>query len=105
MDAQFRAKHPWAGGTLTLTQLRALKRGMVRVCLDCNAELSSAALAMTLLEKLLLRERGATKTPPPLQAATCLLLAFKANEHAAMDEVAEVLRGTERVLVRPLSSP
>ena len=98
-NAQFRRTHAAeVEGSLTLSQIRALKLKMLEVALEQDMEVSTAAVAHTFLEKLVLK-RLVHKPNRRLVAATCLLLATKVN-----DAVKVSYKAVLQVCLDPLAS-
>ncbi|KAJ3370766.1 CDK5 and ABL1 enzyme substrate 1 [Allomyces arbusculus] len=79
LNARFRATHPDVDPSLTLSQIRNLKRRLIKVGQICDLEISSVAKAFVYFEKLVLK-RIVQKTNRRLIGAICLLLATKVNE-------------------------
>ncbi|KNE69591.1 hypothetical protein AMAG_14147 [Allomyces macrogynus ATCC 38327] len=79
LNARFRATHPDVDPSLTLSQIRNLKRRLIKVAQICDLEISSVAKAFVYFEKLVLK-RIVQKPNRRLIGAICLLLATKVNE-------------------------
>ncbi|KNE68293.1 hypothetical protein AMAG_12960 [Allomyces macrogynus ATCC 38327] len=79
LNARFRATHPDVDPSLTLSQIRNLKRRLIKVAQIHDLEISSVAKAFVYFEKLVLN-RIVQKPNRRLIGAICLLLATKVNE-------------------------
>lgn len=80
LNEQFRAMHPSIDRTLSLSKIRNLKKKMLDFASSSKAllEVSTVALAVVFLEKLILKGR-VHKNNRRLITSTCVLMAFKMN--------------------------
>ncbi|TPX51617.1 hypothetical protein SeMB42_g00129 [Synchytrium endobioticum] len=92
MNEHFREVHPEIDQSLTLSQVRNLKRLMLEVGRERDMEISSIACSYVYLEKLILKNH-VSKINRKLIAACCLLLAAKVNDPKEFDyaELMEVI--------------
>ncbi|KAJ3328256.1 hypothetical protein HDU91_004155 [Kappamyces sp. JEL0680] len=79
INQHFKEAHPDLDSTLTLSQIRSLKRIMCKAGMVNNLEASSIAFAYVYLEKLILKN-FVSKSNKKLIASICLLLAVKVND-------------------------
>ncbi|TPX34203.1 hypothetical protein SmJEL517_g03102 [Synchytrium microbalum] len=94
MNEHFREAHPEIDQSLTLSQVRNLKRVMLDVGRMQDMEVSSVACAYVYLEKLILKNH-VSKLNRKLIAACCLLLAAKVNDPKEFD-YAELLEAVDK---------
>ncbi|KAJ3341609.1 CDK5 and ABL1 enzyme substrate 1 [Gonapodya sp. JEL0774] len=78
LNDQFRLTHPNIDESLTLSQIRNLKKKLVDVSEEMDLDLSCVAQSFVYFEKLILKDK-VNKGNRRLVAAICLLLALKAN--------------------------
>lgn len=79
LNELFRQKHPWVPSGVTLHKIRKLKKALVVISVAGGLEISTVAIAYTLLEKLILKGL-VTKPLIRLYGAVCLVLAAKSND-------------------------
>lgn len=79
LNEQFRERHSNLPPSLTLSKIRNLKRSALLNCLQVGMEVSTVAIAVISMERLIMKGL-VTKTNRRLSMAVCLLLAFKLNE-------------------------
>ena len=90
VDEQFIDRYPNLPPSLNISAIRDLTSSLARCCLELNIELSTAALAHILFERLCLQEI-ITKTNRNLCMAVSVLLAFKFSECYLMELQSVVL--------------
>jgi len=79
LNEQFRQLHPDLDPSLTLTQIRKVKKNIYLVAQEMDLELSSVAKAYVYFERLILKKE-VNKYNRKLIGATCLFLATKVND-------------------------
>jgi hypothetical protein len=79
LNEQFRQLHPDLDPSLTLTQIRKVKKDIYLAAQEMNLELSSVAKAYVYFERLILKNE-VNKYNRKLIGATCLFLATKVND-------------------------
>lgn len=79
LNLRFKESHPGVDSTITLSQIRELKKIMVKIGVLQDVEPSSVAFAFVYFEKLIL-SNFVNKSNKRLIAAVCLLLAVKTND-------------------------
>lgn len=79
LNEQFREGHSNLPPSLTLSKIRNLKRSALLGCLHLGLEVSTVAIAVISMERLIMKGL-VTKTNRRLSMGVCLLLAFKLNE-------------------------
>jgi len=79
LNEQFRQLHPDLDPSLTLTQIRKVKKNIFLVAQEMDLELSSVAKAYVYFERLILKKE-VNKYNRKLIGATCLFLATKVND-------------------------
>lgn len=79
LNEQYRQLHPDLDPSLTLTQIRKVKKNILLSALEMDLELSSIAKAYVYFEKLILK-KAVNKYNRRLIGATCLFLATKVND-------------------------
>ncbi|KXS12003.1 hypothetical protein M427DRAFT_412001 [Gonapodya prolifera JEL478] len=78
LNEQFRLTHPKVERTLTLSQIRNLKKKIVDVAEEMDLDPSCVAQSFVYFEKLIIKDK-VNKANRRLVAAACLLLALKAS--------------------------
>jgi len=79
LNEQFRQLHPDLDPSLTLTQIRKVKKNIYLAAQEMDLELSTVAKAYVYFEKLILKKE-VNKYNRKLIGATCLFLATKVND-------------------------
>jgi len=79
LNEQFRQLHPDLDPSLTLTQIRKVKKNIYLAAQEMDLELSSVAKAYVYFERLILKKE-VNKYNRKLIGATCLFLATKVND-------------------------
>ncbi|KAI8902181.1 hypothetical protein BC833DRAFT_561905 [Globomyces pollinis-pini] len=79
LNGYFRETHPGVDASLSLTQIRNLKLMLCKLGFQLDLEISSIAVAIVYLEKLILKN-FVQKTNKKLIGVICLLLAAKVND-------------------------
>ncbi|KAJ3254623.1 CDK5 and ABL1 enzyme substrate 1 [Boothiomyces macroporosus] len=96
INQHFKDTHPGVDATITLTQIRNLKKSLGKIGLSNNLELSSIAFAYVYLEKLIIKN-FVNRANRKLIGAICLLLAAKVNDPKETD-YSKLLETVEREL-------
>jgi hypothetical protein len=91
LNEQFRERHGNLPPSLTLSKIRNLKRSALLGCLQLGLEVSTVAIAVVSMERLIMKGL-VTKTNRRLSMAVCLLLAFKMNESLTSSYLSEMGR-------------
>ena len=87
LNELFKQSHPTVDPTLTLSQIRKIKKLFLIIAQECELELSSVAYAIVYFEKLVLKGIINKENRKTL-AAVCLFLACKVNDPKETDYTA-----------------
>ncbi|XXQ38913.1 Cyclin-like domain-containing protein [Plasmodiophora brassicae] len=103
LNQQFRLKHPWLPPSMTLSKLRSVKAKILRVIVELEMEVSTAAIAVAYFEMLVIKGSVRKETRHSI-AAVCLMLASKFNpsgsEHKdLLETLCEVFRVRRQTLI------
>jgi len=96
LNEQFRQLHPDLDPSLTLTQIRKVKKNIYLAAQEMDLELSSVAKAYVYFERLILKKE-VNKYNRKLIGATCLFLATKVNDTKEVS-YANLLRVLNKVM-------
>jgi len=96
LNEQFRQLHPDLDPSLTLTQIRKVKKNIYLAAQEMDLELSSVAKAYVYFERLILKKE-VNKYNRKLIGATCLFLATKVNDPKEVS-YANLLRVLNKVM-------
>jgi len=96
LNEQFRSLHPDLDPSLTLTQIRKVKKNIYLAAQEMDLELSSVAKAYVYFERLILKKE-VNKYNRKLIGATCLFLATKVNDPKEVS-YADLLRVLNKIM-------
>ncbi|KAJ1342133.1 hypothetical protein BSLG_003312 [Batrachochytrium salamandrivorans] len=96
LNEHFKETHPGIDSTITLSQIRGLKKSLLEVAQIQDLELSSVATAYVYFEKLVIKN-VINKANRKVMGAVCLLLAVKINDPKEVN-YANLLETVDKVL-------